>query len=340
MRSSYYSLKNPGKSQLEPIEKFVKSHPNANYFQSSLFFFTCKCSKSVTPVYYVAYDENNTVTGVMMAFRQAQYQIFPLNFLSARTIIWGGPLVQNNDLDVYEGLYKQYQKEQSFAIYTQVRNLSDQSAFLTLMRELNYTYEEHLNILIDLEKTEEQLWSEVHSKRRNEIRRAQKEGTMVELSNGPDTLPKCYLILREVYQRAKLPLPSIDHFEALLQNSTEEEGLRIFVAKCEDKIIGCMFCLAYGTTLFDYYAGAYRENYDKYPNDLLPWEVFRWGKQNGFRRFDFGGAGKPGVPYGVREYKKKFGGEMVNYGRFEKIHFPLLYGLVIRAFNLWRILKK
>ncbi len=340
MRSSYYSLKNPEKSQLEPIEKFVKSHPNANYFQSSLFFFTCRYSKSVTPVYYVAYDENYAVTGVMLAFRQAQYQIFPLNFLSARSIIWGGPLVQHNDLEVYKGLYQIYQKEQSFAIYTQVRNLSDQSAFLTVMRDSNFTYEEHLNIIVDLEKTEEQLWAEVHSKRRNEIRRAQKEGTTVELSNTPDTIAKCYLILKTVYQRAKLPLPSIDHFEALFQNSTQEEGLRIFVAKYEDKIIGCMLCLAYGTTLFDYYAGAYQENYDKYPNDLLPWEVFRWAKQNGFTRFDFGGAGKPGVPYGVREYKKKFGGEMVNYGRFEKVHFPMLYGLVIRVFNLWRVLKK
>ncbi|NBB22966.1 GNAT family N-acetyltransferase [Runella sp. CRIBMP] len=340
MRSSYYSLKNPEKSQLEPIEKFVKSHPNANYFQSILFFFTCRYSKSVTPVYYVAYDENYAVTGVMLAFRQAQYQIFPLNFLSARSIIWGGPLVQHNDLEVYKGLYQIYQKEQSFAIYTQVRNLSDQSAFLTVMRDSNFTYEEHLNIIVDLEKTEEQLWAEVHSKRRNEIRRAQKEGTTVELSNTPDTIAKCYLILKTVYQRAKLPLPSIDHFEALFQNSTQEEGLRIFVAKYEDKIIGCMLCLAYGTTLLDYYAGAYQENYDKYPNDLLPWEVFRWAKQNGFTRFDFGGAGKPGVPYGVREYKKKFGGEMVNYGRFEKAHFPMLYGLVIRVFNLWRVLKK
>jgi len=340
VRSFYYSLKNPEKSQVEPIEKFVKSHPNANYFQSSLFFFTCECSKSVAPVYYVAHDENHAVTGVMLTFRQVQYKLFPLNFLSARTIIWGGPLVQNNDLEVYKGLYELYQKEKSFGIYTQVRNLFDQSASFNLMGELSYTYEEHLNIIVDLEKTEEQLWSEVHSKRRNEIRRAQKEGTTVELSNGPDTLSKCYLILKEVYQRAKLPLPSIDHFEALRQNSTEEEGLRIFVAKCEGKIIGCMFCLAYGTTLFDYYAGAYQKNYDKYPNDLLPWEVFRWGKQNGFTRFDFGGAGKPGVPYGVREYKKKFGGEIVNYGRFEKVHFPLLYGLVIRAFNLWRILKK
>ena len=288
----------------------------------------------------MAYDENYAVTGVMLAFRQAQYQIFPLNFLSARSIIWGGPLVQHNDLEVYKGLYQIYQKEQSFAIYTQVRNLSDQSAFLTVMRDSNFTYEEHLNIIVDLEKTEVQLWAEVHSKRRNEIRRAQKEGTTVELSNTPDTIAKCYLILKTVYQRAKLPLPSIDHFEALFQNSTQEEGLRIFVAKYEDKIIGCMLCLAYGTTLLDYYAGAYQENYDKYPNDLLPWEVFRWAKQNGFTRFDFGGAGKPGVPYGVREYKKKFGGEMVNYGRFEKVHFPMLYGLVIRVFNLWRVLKK
>lgn len=101
-----------------------------------------------------------------------------------------------------------------------------------------------------------------------------------------------------------------------------------------------MFCLAHKNTLFDYYAGAYRDYYNKHPNDLLPWEVLKWGKQNGFTRFVFGGAGKPNVPYGVRDYKKKFGGEFVNYGRFEKIHCPGLFKLIIPAFNLWKKLKK
>ena len=53
---------------------------------------------------------------------------------------------------------------------------------------------------------------------------------------------------------------------------------------------------------------------------LLPWKIMEWGHENGYKLFDFGGAGKPNIPYGVRDYKLKFGGDLVNFGRFEKVH--------------------
>jgi lipid II:glycine glycyltransferase (peptidoglycan interpeptide bridge formation enzyme) len=37
------------------------------------------------------------------------------------------------------------------------------------------------------------------------------------------------------------------------------------------------------------------------------------------------GAGEPGVPYGVRDFKAEFGGTMVEYGRFLHVAKPLLY---------------
>ena len=45
-----------------------------------------------------------------------------------------------------------------------------------------------------------------------------------------------------------------------------------------------------------------------------------WGLNNGYSVLDFGGAGKPNEKYGVRDYKMKFGGELVNFGRYTKIN--------------------
>ena len=335
----YSKLTQPTQKQIIQIEKLIQSLPEQVYFQSILFFNACRATPLLTPYYYVASD-GEKIVGVLLAFRQVQYRLFPLDFLSSRTIIWGGPRVLDDNIQVYEGLYEIYQNEQRISIYTQVRNLFDQSNHQEVMKQLGFQYEEHLNIIIDLRKSEEQLWREVDSKRRNEIRRAIKEGTTVEVANEQNSLKECYLILKKVYQRAKLPLPPLKHFESLWHYNNEREGLKLFVAKFEGKIIGCMMCLAYGDTLFDYYAGAYSTYYQKYPNDLIPWEVFKWGKENNFTKFDFGGAGKPNVPYGVRDYKKKFGGTMVNYGRFEKIHFPILYRIVTWGFNLRKTLIK
>ena len=44
-----------------------------------------------------------------------------------------------------------------------------------------------------------------------------------------------------------------------------------------------------------------------------------------FEYFDFMGAGSPDSDYGVREFKSKFGGECVEYGRYIKINKPVLY---------------
>ena len=333
-------LPNPNLGQLDAIESFVKAHPDGNYFQSTLFYNACKSDPLLTPYYFTAYAESNQLVGVMLVFRQVQFSTFPLSFLSSRTIIWGGPLVFEDEPSLVEGLLQAYRKAGPTVIYTQTRNLYRQDRKWDTLRALGYAYEDHLNILIDLERTEEQLWQEVHSKRRNEIRRATREGTRFEVLQGQDGLKDCYAILKEVYKRARLPLPPLAHFESLLANSREQQGLKVFVAKFEQKIIGCMLCLAYGDTLFDYYAGAHQRYYSKYPNDLIPWEVFKWSKQNGYRKFDFGGAGKPGVPYGVRDYKKKFGGELVNFGRYEKIHYPRIYRFVTSGFKMLKALKK
>ena len=46
---------------------------------------------------------------------------------------------------------------------------------------------------------------------------------------------------------------------------------------------------------------------------------------HGCNRFDMMGAGKPDEAYGVRDFKARFGGEQVEYGRFLYIRKSLLY---------------
>ena len=92
--------------------------------------------------------------------------------------------------------------------------------------------------------------------------------------------------------------------------------------------------------IFDWYAGSKAEHYDKYPNDILPWEVLKYGHHAGYRIFDFGGAGKPGVQYGVRDYKLKFGGKVVNYGRLIYIHSPIKYFIAQKWFSFFLHFKR
>jgi len=103
--------------------------------------------------------------------------------------------------------------------------------------------------------------------------------------------------------------------------------LKAFGAFYDDKPIGARLELCFRDVVYDWYAGSDLRYKNRYPNDYLPYNIMLWGKDNGYRLFDFGGAGKPGVPYGVRDHKIKFGGDMVEFGRFQKVNDRVVYKL-------------
>ena len=61
------------------------------------------------------------------------------------------------------------------------------------------------------------------------------------------------------------------------------------------------------------------------PSSVATWFGIKYAAENGCKRFDFMGAGKPDEPYGVRDFKAEFGGKLVEYGRFLMICKPILY---------------
>ena len=65
----------------------------------------------------------------------------------------------------------------------------------------------------------------------------------------------------------------------------------------------------------------------------------RWGIVNGIKVFDWLGAGKPNKEYGVRDFKLEYGGKVVEFGRYEKIHKPFLMEIGKIGLKLWQKLK-
>jgi len=319
-------------------ERFVYDHPQGNVFQSPQMYAAYCETKNYQPI-VVAVFEGDSLVGILLSVVQREYGGL-LGNLSARSVIWGGPLVKNNDIRILNDVFKEYEKKcKRQAIYTQIRNIGSLEWAKNHLQTMGYEYEDHLNILIDLNKSEEQLWKDIHPKRKNEIRRAFKEGTRFSVFSDVDSLKKCWPILRDVYRRARLPLPDFSLFKELINGNDMSSHLKIFAALHNGQIIGTLMALCWKDRVLDWYAGAYQEYLPKYPNDLLPWEAMLWAKKNGYETFDFGGAGKPGVPYGVRDFKLKFGGEIVNFGRFQKIHKPVIMKIALGGFKAWRFAK-
>lgn len=313
---------------------FVSSLPAGNYFQHPDFLELFSESSKYEPITVWALNDSGQIIGVISGIIYREY-LGLLGRLSSRLIITGGPLVIPGEINLTGPLLRKLEDIISKkVIYTQFRNIFSCKGLEKHFLNQGYYFEKHLNIIVDLTKKKEELWDEVNTKRRNEIRRAEKTGTTVKKLSVVFELKDSYKILCEVYSRAKLPLLEYEIFLNAFIKSKNSKGFIAFGAYNSGILIGTMYTLCYNGTIYDWYAGSIQKYYDKYPNDIIPWEVFLWGKENGFSKFDFGGAGKPDVPYGVREYKKKFGGEMVSYGRYEKIHKPVLMKLAKIGFQI------
>jgi len=64
--------------------------------------------------------------------------------------------------------------------------------------------------------------------------------------------------------------------------------------------------------------------------------VVRTLPEDQWRHYDFGGAGKPDEEYTVRDFKAKFGGKLVCYGRNTYVHSHELLYLSKQGYRLLR----
>jgi lipid II:glycine glycyltransferase (peptidoglycan interpeptide bridge formation enzyme) len=83
-----------------------------------------------------------------------------------------------------------------------------------------------------------------------------------------------------------------------------------------------------GKVLYEWFACGVDGVYPHiYPSTYATYLGIKYAAENGCKIFDMMGAGKPDEAYGVRDFKAKFGGEMVEHGRYLCIRKPLLYKL-------------
>ncbi len=312
---------------IQSTNDFIESHPNSIVFQSNTLISLFSQSKNNKPFSYTL-TCNSKIVGSLYGVIVEDY-FWPLNKLTSRAIIIGGPLVLNNDTNLLNRLLEEFtERIKDQAIYTQFRNARKLSKDeIAIFENHGYKYEEHLGIIHDLTKPTDDQWMKLHKGRRKNIRRAERSGLVFKEIKSKPEFEESVKLIQGTYKRIGLPLPAKKLFLGIKANAMCKGILRTFIASWNSEIIATRMVLCYKGLIYDWYAGASNEHLDLYPNDFLPWKIIEWGSKNGFSKFDFGGAGKPNIPYGVRDHKLKFGGQLVEYGRFEKIHKKRLYNL-------------
>lgn len=326
-------------TKIENIDKevwadFVIKHPNGNIFHTPQMYEVYENTPRFEPFILVAKNEKGVIVGCLMSVIQREY-VGLFGEFTTRSIVFGGPLVENNNADIVGSLLSEYTKiVDSKVIYTQFRNLFDMSCFKPFFDKNGYKHEEHLDILLSLTISVDELAQNLHKERKRNIAIAEKEGLIFRVLDNDKDIADVIDILKKTYHRVKVPMS----YEQLFINSKNILGanIKFFGAFHNGKMIAGQVRLCYKEMVYAWYAGSDSEYFHKRPNDFLFWKVLLWSKENGYKVFDFGGAGRPNVPYGVRDYKLKFGGELVNYGRIVKTHKPILMYFGQKVYSIYK----
>lgn len=320
--------------EINPIawQKLVDESLYSTWFQTrEAYEFYAANLGEMTPFAYAVAEESSTPNSLIA---QSPYRLKALcvgyitrehraakQFFTRRAIIIGGPLIANDatEHDVELLLRVVTAELHSQAIYIETRNFNDYSSWKSVFQNSGFEYKPHLNIQVTC--------NEAHTmseQRRRQVRKAISNGVTICEAQSEQEICDWYQILQQLYrEKVRTPLFTEEFF---LEFYRKGWGKYLLV-KHEGKVIGGMMCpILEGRAIYEWYVCGLDEDYrEQYPSVMATYAAIEYAKDKGLPLFDFMGAGKPDANYGVRDFKKEFGGEVVEHGRFLCVRKPLLF---------------
>ena len=168
------------------------------------------------------------------------------------------------------------------------------------------------------------MYERMSETRRRQIRKAVSSGVEITEAQSEQEIADLYCILAELYRRkVKTPLFPLSFF---IEFYRQKRGV-ILLVKYGEKVIGGIMCPIFDEKcIYEWFVcGMDNEYKNHYPSVMATWAAMEYANGHNTPMFDIMGAGVPDVPYGVRDFKAEFGGEMVEHGRFLHVAKPWLY---------------
>ncbi len=329
-------------------QSLIESSPTASWFQTSeAYTFYASLPYEIKP-FVVAVSENDNLKGVVVGYITKEKH--PIKqFYTRRAIIIGGPLLADDISDealtalllavtntsrlspsgvpgkVRDFVGCSFASRLQKPIYIESRNFHDYSKWKHIFEKCGFCYQSHLNFHIDTTSVE-LVESRLGKNRKRDIKTSIRDGATIIENPTIEQVRSYYQLLKQLYTtKIKTPLFSLNFFEQLYAQT----GGRFILVELNGEIIGGTVCVELpGKCLYEWFVcGRDGEWKSIFPSSLATYAGIRYAAEHGCSRFDMMGAGKPAEAYGVRDFKARFGGEQVEYGRFLYVRKPLLYAI-------------
>lgn len=321
--------------------EFVWNHPEGQIFHTPEMFQAFARARGHRPTLWAVVDQAGQILAMLLPVEITLIDGW-LRLFTTRAVSYGGLLYDPSPAGerAVSLLLQTYGKQaKPPPLFTELRHLSRVDPIRAILHEHGFVYEEHLNYLIDIRKPPQEILQNIGERTRKYIQRGMRQGVVkIVEANKPEQVAICYELLQKTYRGAGIPLADRSLFEAADQVLRPLDMIRFTLAYVGNTPAASSIELLYKQIVYAWYGGLDRAYGNFRPNELLTWHILQWGAEHGYAVYDFGGAGKPGEPYGPREYKAKFGGALVNYGRNIRVHAPIKLRASRAGYRLVRFL--
>jgi len=162
---------------------------------------------------------------------------------------------------------------------------------------------------VDLDRPEDEIFASFKSECRTAIRKADKQGVVVEEAEGPGFADEFYPQLVDVFEKQSLAPPyDAERIRTLIRHVHPSGRLLLLRARdAGGRCVATGIFPALNRSMHFLAGASWRDAQRLRPNEALTWHAMRHWRERGIRVCDLGG---------YMDYKRKYGGE--------EVHLPFL----------------
>jgi serine/alanine adding enzyme len=317
-----------GWSQLTPTEdpdkwdEYVMRHPQGCVFHTSWMARAYAETPYCKPFALAICNSESKVIALLSAVRVSLLPGIASPFTS-RSIQYGEPLCQptpEGERALLQLINEHDRVMCRQALFGEVRPINAPGHEYSVLERANYGFKEYLNYVVDVSRDSATLWSVLSKSTRQKIQRSFKRGIEVTQGSTHADIDRMYSLVKKSYQRSKVALVDVRLFHAAL-DYFPKGVVQVRLATYQGTDVAAGLGLIFRERFYAWYGGSLRIP-EVAPFDCLTWEEIRFSSNRGLRYYDFGGAGWPEEEYGPRDFKAKFKGDLVCYGRYRRVYAP------------------
>ena len=167
--------------------------------------------------------------------------------------------------------------------------------------------------ILNLEKSEEKILSEMHPKTRYNINLATKRGIKTEIINETFSgyFNNFYKLLEETAKRDNFKLHPKIYYENIF-GTLDSNNAFLATAKYNSKVLAINLVLLFGGTAHFLFGGSSDEYKNLMFSYLVQWEAIKETRRKGCKIYNFGAISSEKLK-GISRFKKGFGGKLLEY---------------------------